>query len=136
MKNGIKTLAMWLIIGVIFIVVLSSIIENSDSKLKYSELISNINSGNVEDIEIQSDGTSAIVTLKDEQLKREVNIPDMIGWNIDDVVEVIKKNKMDHVTIDYEFRDDITRDEEFEQNKSGNMKRSDELKLKFSLTSI
>ena len=68
---------MWLIIGVIFIVVLSSIIENSDSKLKYSELISNINSGNVEDIEIQSDGTSAIVTLKDEQLKREVNIPDM-----------------------------------------------------------
>src|SRR5699024_4230222 len=48
-------------------------------------------------------------------------------------VEVIKKNKMDHVTIDYEFRDDITRDEEFEQNKSGNMKRSDELKLKFSL---
>ena len=77
MKNGIKTLAMWLIIGVIFIVVLSSIIENSDSKLKYSELISNINSGNVEDIEIQSDGTSAVVTLKDEQLKREVNIPDM-----------------------------------------------------------
>ena len=47
MKNGIKTLAMWLIIGVIFIVVLSSIIENSDSKLKYSELIANINSGNV-----------------------------------------------------------------------------------------
>ena len=76
MKNGIKTLAMWLIIGVIFIVVLSSIIENSDSKLKYSELISNINSGNVEDIEIQADGVSAIVTLKDEQLKKEVNIPD------------------------------------------------------------
>ena len=76
MKNGIKTLAMWLIIGVIFIVVLSSIIENSDSKLKYSELISNNNSGNVEDIEIQADGVSAIVTLKDEQLKKEVNIPD------------------------------------------------------------
>ena len=52
MKNGIKTLAMWLIIGVIFIVVLSSIVENSDSKLKYSELITNINSGKVETIEI------------------------------------------------------------------------------------
>lgn len=63
----------------------------------------------------------------------EVNIPNMIGWNIDEVVKVIKKNKMDHVTIDYEFKDDIKRDEEFEQNKSGNMKRSDELKLKFSL---
>ena len=63
----------------------------------------------------------------------EVNIPDMIGWNIDEVVKVIKKNKMDHVTIDYEFKDDIKRDEEFEQNKSGKMRRSDELKLKFSL---
>ena len=63
----------------------------------------------------------------------EVNIPDMIGWNIDEVVKIIKKNKLDNVTIDYEFKDDIKRDEEFEQNKSGNMKRSDELKLKFSL---
>ncbi len=63
----------------------------------------------------------------------EVNIPDMIGWDIDEVVKIIKKNKLDNVTIDYEFKDDIKRDEEFEQNKSGNMKRSDELKLKFSL---
>ena len=76
MKNGIKTLAMWLIIGVIFIVVLSSIIENSDSKLKYSELIANINSGNVESIQIESDGKSAIVQLKDSKIKKEVNIPD------------------------------------------------------------
>ena len=44
MKNGIKTLAMWLIIGVIFIVVLTSIVENSETKLKYSDLIANINS--------------------------------------------------------------------------------------------
>ena len=77
MKNGIKTLAMWLIIGVIFIVVLSSIIENSDAKLKYSELITNINEGNVEAIQINSDGTTATVELKDDRLKKEVNIPDM-----------------------------------------------------------
>ena len=76
MKNGIKTLAMWLIIGVIFIVVLSSIIENSDSKLKYSDLIANINGGNVESIQIESDGKSAIVQLKDSKIKKEVNIPD------------------------------------------------------------
>ena len=76
MKNGIKTLAMWLIIGVIFIVVLSSIIENSDSKLKYSELIANINSGNVESIQIESDGKAATVQLKDSKIKKEVNIPD------------------------------------------------------------
>ena len=77
MKNGIKTLAMWLIIGVIFIVVLSSIVENSDSKLKYSELIADINSGKVESIQIEADGKTATVQLKDDKVKKEVNIPDM-----------------------------------------------------------
>ena len=77
MKNGIKTLAMWLIIGVIFIVVLSSIVENRDSKLKYSDLIDNINSGKVEAIQIQSNGKTALVTLKDDKVKKEVNIPSM-----------------------------------------------------------
>ena len=36
-KNGIKSLAVWLIIGVILIVVISSIMENSNSKMTYSE---------------------------------------------------------------------------------------------------
>ena len=77
MKNGIKTLAMWLIIGVIFIVVLSSILENNDSKMKYSELISNLNAGNVESIQIEADGKKATVNLKDDKIRKEVNIPNM-----------------------------------------------------------
>ena len=75
MKNGIKTLAMWLIIGIIFIVVLSSILENSSSKIKYSELVTSINEGKVENIELEADGGSATVTLKNDKVKREVNIP-------------------------------------------------------------
>ena len=77
MKNGIKTLAMWLIIGVIFIVVLSSILENNNSKLKYSELITNINEGKVESVQLEADGKSATVELKDTKTKKEVNIPDV-----------------------------------------------------------
>ena len=77
MKNGIKTLAMWLIIGVIFIVVLSSIVENSNSKLKYSELITNINSNNVKSIVINADGKTAEVELKDDNVRKETSIPDM-----------------------------------------------------------
>ena len=77
LKNGIKTLAMWLIIIVIFLVVLSSIVENSNSKLKYSELISNINSNNVKSIVINSDGKTAEVELKDDNVKKETSIPDM-----------------------------------------------------------
>ncbi len=75
MKNGIKTLAMWLIIAVIFLVVLSSIVENSNSNLKYSELIADINSGKVENIELDSSSQTATVTLKDDKIKKEVNIP-------------------------------------------------------------
>ena len=77
MKNSIKTLAMWLIIGIIFIIVLSSIMENSDTKLKYSELINKIDEGKVESIEINADGTTAIVELTDEKTPKEVNIPSM-----------------------------------------------------------
>ena len=42
MKSGIKTLAMWLIIGIIFVVLLTSILDNDNSKLAYSELIEKI----------------------------------------------------------------------------------------------
>ena len=77
MKNGIKTLAMWLIIIVIFLVVLSSIVENSNSKLKYSELITNINSNNVKSIVINADGKTAEVELKDDSIRKETSIPDM-----------------------------------------------------------
>ena len=48
MKKGIKTLAMWLIIGVIVIVLLSSIMENNNSKMTYSELVTNITNKEVE----------------------------------------------------------------------------------------
>ena len=75
MKNGIKTLAMWLIIAVIFLVLLSALVENSNSNLKYSELIADINSGKVESIELDSNAKTATVTLKDDKIKKEVNIP-------------------------------------------------------------
>ena len=77
MKNSIKTLAMWLIIGIIFIIVLSSIMENSNTKLKYSELITNINEGKVETIEIEADGKTATVELSNDDVKKEVIIPDI-----------------------------------------------------------
>ena len=39
MKNGIKTLAIWLIIGVVLIVVISSILENNKTQNNYKEII-------------------------------------------------------------------------------------------------
>ena len=77
MKNGIKSLATWLIIGIILIVIISSIMENSNSKLKYSELIEKIETDKVSSIEINADGDTAYVTLKSEKAPKEVNIPSL-----------------------------------------------------------
>ena len=80
MKSGIKSLATWLIIGVILIVLISSIMENSNSKLTYSKLIEEIEADNVSSVEIESDGETAYVTLKSEKAPKQVNIPSLDGF--------------------------------------------------------
>ena len=80
MKSGLKTLGMWLIIGVIFIVLLTTIMDNSNSKMNYSELVTKIEAGEVKEIEITSDDTKAYVTLKGETNKKEVNIPSIYSF--------------------------------------------------------
>lgn len=77
MKNGIKTLAMWLIIGVIIIVLLTSIMDNSEKRMPYSDLITNIENGTVTKIEIEAGGDRAYVDLKGENVSKEVNIPNL-----------------------------------------------------------
>ena len=75
MKNGIKTLAIWLIIGIIFIGVVSGLWQNQQSKMTYSDLISSLEAGEVEKVEIASNGKSAVVQIKGEKALKEVNIP-------------------------------------------------------------
>ena len=75
MKNGLKTLAMWLIIGVIFIVLLTSIIDNQDTKMTYSELIAKMETSEISEIELSSDSKKAYVKIKGDNNKKEVNIP-------------------------------------------------------------
>ena len=75
MKNSIKTLAVWLIIGIILIVAVTTILDNSNTKFAYSELIEAINAGQVESIELSADGYSANVKLKNDNTTKNVNIP-------------------------------------------------------------
>ncbi len=77
LKKGIKTLAMWLIIGVIAIVLITSIMENRSSQITYSELITSIENGEVEKIKISSTGSQATVKMKDSKLEKEVSIPSL-----------------------------------------------------------
>lgn len=75
MKNSLKTLGIWLIIGIIFIVLITTILGNVDNKLSYSELLTKVESGEVQEIKINSSGTNADVKLKNDNLVKEVNIP-------------------------------------------------------------
>ena len=68
---------MWLIIGIIFVVLISTILENSNLKMTYSELLIAIDSGEVEKVTISSDETTAIVKLKNEKIEKNVNIPSL-----------------------------------------------------------
>ena len=75
MKAKLKTFAIWLILGIIFVVLLSSVLDNTNTKMTYSELIQKMELGEVKEIELASDGASAYVTLDGNTIPKEVNIP-------------------------------------------------------------
>ena len=93
LKNGIKTLAVWLIIGVILIVGVTAIYDNSNRKFTYSELVSKINAGQVSTIDINADGYSAMVEFNDGTSQKKVNIPDLKSF-MDNVQEPMKEGKI------------------------------------------
>lgn len=91
MKNGIKSLAVWLIFLIIFIVLISSIMDNSSNKLAYSELLSDMEKGTVTSIEIQDGGEKALVEIEGDSLPKEVNIPDINSF-MTYAQEILKTN--------------------------------------------
>ena len=75
MKNSIKTLAAWLVIGIILLFIIPAILNGTNNELTYSELLSKIEAGDVTDIEIAYGGESARVKLKNDSNIKNVNIP-------------------------------------------------------------
>lgn len=94
MKNSIKTLAMWLIIGIIFIVLLTSILDNSDTKMTYAELINKIETSEVTEIELAYNGKTANVKLKNDTVEKEVNIPNTESF-MNYITDYLKSGSID-----------------------------------------
>ncbi len=92
MKSGIKTLAMWLIGIVLFVVLLNANFNNKETKMSYSELISKIKAGEVTDITISSDGEIAEVTLDSTTIKKEVTIPSLDSF-MDNITGQMEERK-------------------------------------------
>ena len=93
MKNSIKTLAVWLIIGVIMIVGITAIYDNADRKFSYSEFIKKVNEQKVESIELNANRDSAIVAFNDGTTEKKVNIPDVQSL-MRDIETPIKEEKI------------------------------------------
>ena len=83
MKSNLKTIFMWLIIGIICIILISAIVENSETKMSYDELVGAINNREVETIELEANGNKAYVKLKNNDIEKEVNIPSIDAFMIE-----------------------------------------------------
>ncbi|MCI9233865.1 MAG: PASTA domain-containing protein [Bacilli bacterium] len=77
--------------------------------------------------------TLEVVVSNGPNYESIVSIPNMVGWNIDDVVSKIKELKLNHVNIEYNFNEAIEKDIAYEQDKSGEIRRNEEITIKFSL---
>ena len=95
MKNGIKTLATWLILGIIFLSLLSAAFNNPDTKMNYSELISKIKAGEVSEIVISSDRQVVEATLlpssSSSDTKTSSNIKEVAIPSLDNFMGQIEK---------------------------------------------
>ena len=89
MKNGIKTLAIWLVLGIIFIGLLNAIFNNPETKMSYSDLISKISAGEVTEIEISSDKQMAYVTLKGSETSSKSSQKEVAIPSVDSFIEQI-----------------------------------------------
>ena len=94
MKAKLKTFAIWLILGIIFVVLLSSVMDNTNTKMTYSELISKMEAGEVKEIELESDGLSAYVKLEGSNIPKEVNIPSTESF-MDYATELLKEGEIE-----------------------------------------
>ena len=75
-------------------VLISTILESSNLKMTYSELLTAIDSGEVEKVTISADETSATVKLKGDKIEKNVNIPSLDRF-VEYTEEYIKTGAME-----------------------------------------
>lgn len=77
-----------------------------------------------------------IITVSDgPNYEKELIISNMIGMNINDLLDFINKNHLKNVTINYEVNNDIDKDVITYQSNKGQVKRSDSISFTLSLGS-
>lgn len=62
---------------------------------------------------------------------KEIVLPNMMGWNTEDVLDFIEKNYLTNVVVEF-VQGNVNENTLIEQSKSGNVRRNDEIKFTFS----
>ncbi len=104
------------------------IYEYSDNVEKYHIISQSYSFGTeLDEIDILT-----IVISNGPNLDKSVILPNMVGWSLEDVSEVIKENFLANVEIDFIFSDEVAKDVLISQDKRGQVKRNDVIKFVFS----
>ncbi len=95
MKKGISRLTLWSVVGIIFIFLLVSAMNESDTSMSYSDLITNIKAGKVS-IEISADKASATVVLGDMEIESDAKVKNKANTKEVSIPSI--ENLMDELT--------------------------------------
>lgn len=102
---------------------------------EYSELVDEykiVSQSIPKDTLIKNVKKLTIVISEGPNPDKDIVIPNMVGWNVEKVIKYINSNHLNNIKVNYELSDKI-KDTLIEQDKSGSVKRSDEINLTFSL---
>ena len=102
--------------------------EYSDMVQSYNIIFQDVEAG----VKVKDINELTVSVSEGPNPDKEIIVPDMDGWNSERVINYVLDNYLNNVDVSFE-KSDKAEDTVIEQNKSGSMKRSDELKLTFSL---
>ena len=102
---------------------------------EYSELVDEykiVSQSVPKDTLIKNVKKLTIVISEGPNPDKDIVIPNMVNWNVNKVIKYINSNHLNNIKVKYEISDKI-KNTLIEQDKSGSVKRSDEINLTFSL---
>lgn len=103
--------------------------EYSDTIPEYGIISQNVKSGTL----LKDIKTITLIVSAGPNYDKTVIIGNLIGLNIDEALEIINKNFLNNVEINYEINDEINKDIIVTQSVKGQMRRNDKLVLNISL---
>ena len=111
-------------------ILIEQIYENSDNFEMYKVIGQDIKAGTL----TKKVKKITVVVSEGPSIDKETLIPDMVNWDVDQVVDFVEENFLTNLTIDFEFNNMVEKSLIFEQkNESEKMLRNSKIALKASL---